>query len=169
MFPDHFSRLLKILKCNILTKNTFRFSFIHSHYSSRKNSSDALQWTLQHFLMVFFSLIFTGGSDCVYGSDWLRCASEGGRNRSGRWDLHPHAEQRVRVCGPQHLYDRPESGSSARSTVWTACASVWGYGNKRHPLPTLLSSNFTPTHSPPAKTFHQARAQTHNKNISNLL
>ena len=37
-----------------------------------------------------FSL--AGGSDCVHGSDWLRCARKGGRDWSGGWDLYPHAE-----------------------------------------------------------------------------
>lgn len=41
-----------------------------------------------------------GGSDRVYGSDWFRCASKGGRDRSGGWDLYPHAEQGVCFCRP---------------------------------------------------------------------
>lgn len=56
-------------------------------------------------------LTLAGGSDCVHGSDWLRRACEGGRDRSGRWDLYPHAEQRVCVRGPQHLHDRPQPGT----------------------------------------------------------
>lgn len=54
---------------------------------------------------------FTGRSDRVHGSDWLRRAREGGRGRTGGWNLHAHAEQRVRVGGPQHVYDRPQPGT----------------------------------------------------------
>lgn len=57
-------------------------------------------------------LTLAGGSDCVHGSDWFRRARKGGRDRSGGWDLYPHAEQRVCFCGPQHLHDRPQPGTS---------------------------------------------------------
>lgn len=71
-------------------------------------------------------LIFAGGSDCIHGSDWLRCTSKGGRHWSGRWDFHPHAEQRVCVCGTQHLHDRPEPGTYTSFAVCTACVFVCG-------------------------------------------
>lgn len=41
-----------------------------------------------------------GGSDRVYGSDWFRRASKGGRDWSGGWNLYPHAEQGVCFCRP---------------------------------------------------------------------
>lgn len=62
-------------------------------------------------IMVTWRLVsdwaFPGRSDRVHGSDWFRCARKGGRGWTGGRNLHTHAEQRVRVGGPQHIYDRP--------------------------------------------------------------
>lgn len=74
-------------------------------------STPALSWLFGAAVVTHLpDLTVAGGSDCVHGSDWLWRASKGSRDWSGGWDLHPHAEQRVCVSGPQHLYDWPQPG-----------------------------------------------------------
>jgi len=61
----------------------------------------------------------SGGLGCVHGPDWFRRASEGGRDWSGGRNLHAHAEQGVCVRRPQHLHDRPQSGTHDMSCLYS--------------------------------------------------